>query len=250
MSDSFQCGDRVTVTGVRATIRFIGSTQFAEGEWIGVELDEEKGKNNGSVQGVRYFECPAQTGMFVRKTALTLLEPTTPTSPARRKSGKKKSLTSRKSASSTSQESDSPNSLPSSPSSASPPKRQSLFNPGRRQSAAFEADISLSDTDEIMERVRGMGTQVAKLEQIIKSLSTRLDDAAVLETVYATPPEIFDKAPSELTPDLEPLLADAADRLAGQFEERLNYILEEQLREAMEPQINAIEEMLGRQAAE
>ena len=34
---------------VAGTIRFIGVTQFAEGTWLGVELDEAKGKNNGTV---------------------------------------------------------------------------------------------------------------------------------------------------------------------------------------------------------
>jgi dynactin complex subunit len=33
-------GDRVTVTGFgTGTVRFVGLTQFAAGEWIGVELD-------------------------------------------------------------------------------------------------------------------------------------------------------------------------------------------------------------------
>lgn len=30
--------------------------QFAEGEWAGVELDQADGKNDGSVQNVRYFD--------------------------------------------------------------------------------------------------------------------------------------------------------------------------------------------------
>lgn len=257
MASSFQVGDRANVTGLCATIRFIGKTQFAEGEWIGVELDEEKGKNNGSVQGVQYFECPASKGMFVRRTALEVYSPST--SPAKRASRtKKQSLKGRKSTN----ELDSP----SAPSSSSldpslhpalqqsllwpqPAKRESLLNPGRRQSAAFETDISLNESDELIEKVRGMGTQVAKLEQIIQSLSARLDDAAMLETAYATPPEIFEKDPSELAPEMEPLLVNAADRIAEQFQDKLDDILEEQLREAMAPQIHAIEQMLGQEAA-
>ena len=49
-------------------MRYIGD--IAEipgvGAWIGVELDEPTGKNNGSVKGKRYFECKANSGAFVR----------------------------------------------------------------------------------------------------------------------------------------------------------------------------------------
>ena len=40
------------------------------GIWIGLVLDEKKGKNNGSMNGVKYFECQDNYGMFVREALL------------------------------------------------------------------------------------------------------------------------------------------------------------------------------------
>ena len=51
------------VTGI---IKFIGLTSFSDGNWVGVHLDKAIGKNDGSVQSLRYFSCPANHGIFVR----------------------------------------------------------------------------------------------------------------------------------------------------------------------------------------
>ncbi|KAJ5189169.1 Dynein associated protein [Penicillium cf. griseofulvum] len=56
--------------GRQATVRFIGTTHFADGQWIGLELDEATGKNDGAVQGERYFDCDPGYGMFVRPTVV------------------------------------------------------------------------------------------------------------------------------------------------------------------------------------
>lgn len=55
---------------VRAVAKYVGETRFAQGEWIGVELAEPFGKNDGSVQGVRYFECRRGHGLFLRQHLL------------------------------------------------------------------------------------------------------------------------------------------------------------------------------------
>jgi kinesin family protein 13 len=51
-------------------IAYIGGTDFSGGTWIGVELDAPTGKNDGSVQGVRYFTCRPKCGIFVRADKL------------------------------------------------------------------------------------------------------------------------------------------------------------------------------------
>lgn len=60
-----EVGERVIVAGQRkGTIRFAGNTQFAPGTWYGIELDRPAGKNDGSVNGHRYFTCKAKHGVF------------------------------------------------------------------------------------------------------------------------------------------------------------------------------------------
>ncbi|MED6280379.1 hypothetical protein CHARACLAT_010392, partial [Characodon lateralis] len=62
---SFHLGDRVLVGGVQpGTLRFKGPTSFANGFWAGVELDKCEGSNNGTYDGVVYFECEESHGIF------------------------------------------------------------------------------------------------------------------------------------------------------------------------------------------
>ncbi|XP_038584892.1 dynactin subunit 1 isoform X5 [Micropterus salmoides] len=60
--------------GQRGTVAYIGNTLFASGKWVGVILDEAKGKNDGTVQGKRYFTCEENHGIFVRQSQIQLVD--------------------------------------------------------------------------------------------------------------------------------------------------------------------------------
>ncbi|XP_034424527.1 dynactin subunit 1-like isoform X5 [Hippoglossus hippoglossus] len=64
----------VTGKGQRGTVAYIGATLFASGKWVGVVLDEAKGKNDGTVQGKRYFTCEENHGIFVRQSQIQVVE--------------------------------------------------------------------------------------------------------------------------------------------------------------------------------
>lgn len=74
-----RCELRSTGTGLRASLKrfgevaYIGSVRgLPEGQWIGVRLDKPLGRNDGTVEGERYFECKPLHGAFVRREKLNL----------------------------------------------------------------------------------------------------------------------------------------------------------------------------------
>lgn len=74
-SKPLKVGSRVEVIGKghRGTVAYVGATLFATGKWVGVILDEAKGKNDGTVQGRRYFTCEENHGIFVRQSQVCFL---------------------------------------------------------------------------------------------------------------------------------------------------------------------------------
>ncbi|XP_030841615.1 dynactin subunit 1 isoform X2 [Strongylocentrotus purpuratus] len=69
-------GTRVEIIGKGwlGKVAFVGTTTFATGKWIGVALDEPKGKNNGTVQGKKYFTCPDNHGILIRQSQVKILD--------------------------------------------------------------------------------------------------------------------------------------------------------------------------------
>ncbi|KAL6717328.1 hypothetical protein ACLMJK_005243 [Lecanora helva] len=112
----FQVGQIIELTdGRTATIRFLGNPHFAAGEWVGVELDDATGKNDGAVQGRRYFDCSAGYGMFVKPNAIAVPEDQPTAKPAARTNGKPNGLLTK--------------GRPSSVNNAGAGKRQSIIDP-------------------------------------------------------------------------------------------------------------------------
>ena len=71
----YQIGQRVLVGNVMAgTIRYIGHTHFADGLWVGVEIDLPRGRNDGSIDGQRYFSCEPNYGLFAPPQKITIME--------------------------------------------------------------------------------------------------------------------------------------------------------------------------------
>ncbi|CAH0719812.1 unnamed protein product, partial [Brenthis ino] len=68
-----RCEVRVPAQGARrATVRYNGALEGARGLWIGVQYDEPRGKNDGEVNGKRYFTCPPKYGGFVKPMYVTV----------------------------------------------------------------------------------------------------------------------------------------------------------------------------------
>ncbi len=61
-------------SSVRGTVRFCGTTAFQPGRWVGMELSEPRGKNDGSVAGKRYFTCKMNYGIFVKFSQVKIVE--------------------------------------------------------------------------------------------------------------------------------------------------------------------------------
>ncbi|KAI6172416.1 Dynactin subunit 1 [Aphelenchoides besseyi] len=66
MAAEFKIGDRVISGRGKGVVKYFGETKFAEGIWVGIELDEANGKNDGNVGDVHYFTCKPNHGVFAQ----------------------------------------------------------------------------------------------------------------------------------------------------------------------------------------
>uniref|UniRef100_A0A8C5N4C2 Kinesin family member 13A n=1 Tax=Leptobrachium leishanense TaxID=445787 RepID=A0A8C5N4C2_9ANUR len=65
-------GDQVCIGDNKfGTVRYIGTVDFSQGLWVGVELHVQLGKHDGTVKGREYFRCKPKYGVFVRPSRLT-----------------------------------------------------------------------------------------------------------------------------------------------------------------------------------
>lgn len=74
MPSDITLGAVVEVTVGRGTVRFYGSTSFSPGKWVGIELFDPDGKNDGTINGVKYFTCKPTYGIFVKPSQVKVIE--------------------------------------------------------------------------------------------------------------------------------------------------------------------------------
>ena len=47
---NFKIGDQCEALNKKGIIKYYGETSFSSGKWVGIELEEPEGKNNGEVR--------------------------------------------------------------------------------------------------------------------------------------------------------------------------------------------------------
>lgn len=66
-------GQKVRFGDKEGILRFVGAVHFTCGIWCGIEFVEPIGKNDGFVNGVRYFACPPKRGLMAPLNKVELI---------------------------------------------------------------------------------------------------------------------------------------------------------------------------------
>eukprot|EP01024_Parvocaulis_polyphysoides_P063394 TRINITY_DN7312_c0_g1_i2.p3 TRINITY_DN7312_c0_g1~~TRINITY_DN7312_c0_g1_i2.p3 ORF type:complete len:244 (-),score=33.93 TRINITY_DN7312_c0_g1_i2:250-981(-) len=67
--ENIKIGQRCEIQpgGRRGEVKFVGFIEDLQQKyWVGVQLDEPTGKNDGKIGGKQYFSCPQRYGVFVQ----------------------------------------------------------------------------------------------------------------------------------------------------------------------------------------
>lgn len=79
----FKVGQQVEISDGRVgTLKYFGPIDGKAGDFIGIELKEATGKNDGRVQGKRYFDCVDGYGIFVKPAVVSIVAQSVATRPA------------------------------------------------------------------------------------------------------------------------------------------------------------------------
>lgn len=192
-------GVRVQVLGkLMGTVKFAGVTKFAAGPWVGVELDAPEGKNDGTVQGERYFDCKPGHGIFARPNSVR-------PEPALNAFAM-------------------PGEMPQTPESAqeapgspdSPAQSAPSINWTRRQSAEHDLrqDICVDERVDLMSILGDCADDVQAMTEAVDKLAASMQAAPV-----AT-------ASEKLSPEEEAWLSDFTEQFERKFEEKLVALLD------------------------
>lgn len=258
-----------------ATVRFVGDTEFSPGTWVGLELDTLEGKNDGTVQGVRYFDCPPQKGLFIRPSMVKIVDDSMPEPTAKGGDRRLKKASSRivPQATETPPAEPVPVQAPrpdlprpetlgtgsAQPVAAALPEeeeepRQALVQEmqalpkkklTRRESVFgnLKEAICVEEGQQAMfEAVGNCASEVEKLAVAVSRLDEALHGNLARESACQGG---TDQPPSTRPADREEWLGSAAGRIAQRLEEQLRQSLEEQLREAVARPLEELQTLAG-----
>ncbi|KAK9879869.1 hypothetical protein WA026_008372 [Henosepilachna vigintioctopunctata] len=72
---SADLGKTVVTVGKVGILRFVGKVHFASGVWCGIELETDAGKNDGCIDGIRYFTCSRGRGLMTPLSKVSFYNP-------------------------------------------------------------------------------------------------------------------------------------------------------------------------------